>query len=323
MDSNSNSDFGGAADLLGGGGDAGTATAGAADPAANAAAAANAGADPAAGGNAGAAEPDWYGTISADVPEGESASLRDWVKAKGFKTQDDLVKSLRNAERRISEGGGVKPPAENATPEEIAAWRSAIGVPDKPEGYAVPQPKDADGNPIEINTALTERIVANAHKFGVPKAALEGILDAEIQAQIAEYDAAVKELAEKAAAHVKAWGEERDAKLANVNAAAKDAGLTRADMEYLRGMPSGPGKALDLLAKMGSNFSEDSLVRGASRSFGMTAEQAKAEIAAIKADPEVLAKAMVPGSAENARYNRANEAMAAAAERAESVAMRA
>lgn len=264
----------------------------------------------------GGADPDWYGQLSSETGEGQTASNLDVAKAKGWKTLDDVLKGYREAERAVRDGGRVKVPGEGASDEEVAAFRAAIGVPEKPEGYAIPQPKDADGNDIPINSALTERVVASAHKHGVPKAALDAILADEISAQIAEYDELVKGLQVKAGEHVKSWGEDRDAKLANVNAAAQDIGLTREDMEYLRGMPSGPGKALDMLAKFGSNFSEDSMISGDRRTFGMNAAQAQAEIDAIKADPATFDKAMVPGSAENKRYNRAVEALGAAADKA-------
>lgn len=299
-------DFGGAADFLGEGGGAGAEGGAGGDGGEG-----GSGGD---GGEGGGADPDWFAQLSAETGEGQSASNLDVVKAKGWKTLDDVVKGYREAERGLRDGGRIKVPGEDASDEEMAAYRSAIGVPEKPDGYAVPEPKDADGNPIPINTALTERVTASAHKHGVPKAALDAILAEEIEAQIAEFDQQTGALKAKAAEHVKGWGEEKDAKLANLNAAAKDAGLTRADMEYLRGLPSGPGKMLDMLAKMGSNFSEDTLIAGERKTFGMTADQAKSEIEAIKSDPEQLSKALTPGTAENKRYMRLNEAMGAAAD---------
>lgn len=295
-------DFGGSADLLGGSGGGGAADGGG-------------GAGGGGEGGGGAADPDWYEGLSTEVAEGRTSSNRDVVKAKGWRTLDDVVASYREAERAVRDSGRVKVPGEGASAEEVAAYHRAIGVPEKAEDYAVPEFKDADGNPIEINTALTERIAQFAHKHGMPKGALEAVLHDEIAAQIAEYDAIVADREKAAGAHVKAWGEEREAKLANIDAAARDIGLSRQDMEYLRGMPSGVGKALDMLAKFGSNFGEDTLIRGEKRSFGMTGGNAQAEIDAIKADPATFDKAMVPGTPENARYTRALEALAADADK--------
>jgi hypothetical protein len=315
---------GGAADFLGDGAQAGGGDGGAAGGAADGAGAGagggtGGGADgaAAAGGDGAGGDPQWFADLSGETGEGESASNLDWVKSKGFKSQDDIVKSLRSAEKRLHEGGGIKVPGDDAKPEDIAAYRTAIGVPEKPDGYALPAPKDAAGNPIEINTAVMERVTQAAHKHGIPKASLDAVLEDLVAADVADHDTLVKDRQAKAGEHVKGWGDDREAKLAQVNAAAKEAGFTREDMEYLRGLPSGPGKVLDHLAKHGANFSEDSLVRGESRTFGMTSAQAQKEIDAIKADSSLLDKALVPGTAENARYNRALEALGAAADKVE------
>lgn len=258
-------------------------------------------------------EPDFYGLLSAEVGEGESASNRDVVKAKGWKSIDDVVKGYRSAERALRDGGRVKPPTEGASDDEIAAYHRAIGVPEKVDGYSVPEVKGADGNPVPLNTPFVDRVLASALKHGAPKSAIDAILKDEIEAQVAEHDAQIAAVTKAAGDHVKSWGADKDARLAQVNAAAKDAGLSQQDMSYLRGMPSGPGKMLDMLAKMGSHFSEDSLVGGDRKAFGMDATTAQAELDAIKADRELAAKARVPGTAENARWTRAMNAVKAAA----------
>jgi hypothetical protein len=59
-------------------------------------------------------------------------SNRDWLKAKGFKTLDDVAKSYREAEHAIRNGSKLVVPGDDAKPEEIAAFNKAIGVPEKP-----------------------------------------------------------------------------------------------------------------------------------------------------------------------------------------------
>jgi|TARA_Y100000815_G_scaffold141107_1_gene127654 hypothetical protein len=312
-------DAGGAADFLGGGdggqggGDGGAGGGAGGDGGQGGGAEGQGGGD---GGGQQGQDPEWYANLSAETPEGETASPLDWVKSKGIKSLDDLVKSYRSAEHTIRNGGKVVVPGEDASAEDIAAYHKAIGVPEDPKGYAIPEPKDADGNPIELNTALTEQVTTLGHKYGVPKAAMDGMLKDIIEAQVADADQVVKGQQAAAGKHVQSWGEEKGDKLAAVNAAAKDLGLSSGDMQYLRGMPGGPGKMLDMLAKYGTNFGEDRIVSGDARTFGMNAEQAQKEIDAIKGDKELAAKAMVPGSAENQRYTRALEAVAAAADKA-------
>lgn len=290
---------GGAGDAAGGGGEAGAG-----------------GGDQGGGGDGGQADGEsadaaWLETFSAETGEGESASLRDWVKSTGVKDASALAKIARDNQRALRDSGRVKVPGEGASAEEIASYHKAIGVPEDPKGYTVPEIKGADGNPVALNTPFVDRVIGAAHKHGIPKTAMDALLAEEVAAQVAEHDAAVAALTKAAGDHVKSWGADKDARLAQVNAAAKEAGLSRQDMEYLRGMPSGPGKMLDMLAKFGTNFSEDALIGGERKQFGVNAAEAQKELDAIKADPELVRKARIPGSAENQRWNRLQKAAAA------------
>lgn len=261
--------------------------------------------DPAAPG--GDVPADFLSLFPAETPEGETASLQDWVKATGIKDVATLAKIARDNQKALRENGRIKVPGEGATAQEIAEYRAAMGVPDKPEGYAVPEFKDAAGNPIPINTELTTRIFAKAHELGAPKALAEQLVASEIKAQIEEYDAAVKQLQAEANKHIASWGPEKDAGLAQVNAALKELGFSREDVEHMRAMPSGVGKFLDAMRKVGTNFTEDTLVKGDRKTFGMTKEQAQQELATMLADPVALERIKVPGSAERERWNRLND----------------
>ena len=291
MDLGNDSNTGSVTDLLGG------------DPAP--AATPPAGGDPAPAGDppAGDVPADFLALIPAEAPEGEP-SLQDWVKSVGVKDVATLAKIARDNQKALRESGRIKVPGEGATAQEIAEYRAAIGVPDKPEGYAVPEFKDAAGNPIPVNTALTQRIFAKAHELGGSKALVEQLVASEIEAQIAEHDAAVKELTAAAQKHVASWGPEKDRGMAQVNAALKDLGFSREDVEHMRAMPSGVGKFLDAMRKVGSNFTEDTLVKGDRQTFGMTPETAQAELTAMQSDPEVAKKIMVPGSPERIKRDR-------------------
>lgn len=275
--------------------------------------------DPAPGGDpapAGDIPADFLALFPAETAEGESASLQDWVKATGVKDAATLAKIARDNQKALRESGRIKVPGEGATAQEIAEYRAAIGVPEAPTGYQVPEFKDAAGNPIPINTALTERIFAKAHELGGPKALIEQLVAGEIQAQIEEYDAAVKQLQADAQKHVAGWGPEKEQGIAQVNAALKELGFSREDVDHMRAMPGGVGKFLDAMRKIGSTFTEDTLIKGDRQTFGMTAEQAQAEINAMKADRAVADKVRVPGSPERQKWDRLNAVLAEAAAKA-------
>lgn len=299
MDLGNDSNTGSINDLIGGdagagGGDAGAAAAGGGD-------AGGAGAD--AGAAGGDVPADFLALFPADAAEGEP-SLQDWVKSVGVKDAATLAKIARDNQKALRESGRIKVPGEGATPQEIAEYRTAIGVPNDPSGYAVPEFKDAAGNPIPVNTALTERIFAKAHELGGPKALVEQLVASEIEAQVAEHDAAVKQLQADAQKHLASWGAEKEKGMAQVNAALKELGFDRQDVEHMRALPGGVGKFLDAMRKIGSNFTEDTLVKGDRQTFGMTPETAQQELTAMQSNPETVKKIMVPGSPERIKRDR-------------------
>lgn len=68
-----------------------------------------------------------------------------WLANKGFKSNDDIVNSYRNLERQL--GNSVTLPGDDAKPEDLAKFRSRLGVPDKPDGYELKLP---DGLPEQM-----------------------------------------------------------------------------------------------------------------------------------------------------------------------------
>lgn len=265
---------------------------------------------------AGAADPDWYSGLSAE-PDGDKAGNRDWVKAKGFKDTDGLVKAYRAAEQALHDSGRVKVPGEGASAEELAAFNKAIGVPDDAKGYKLPELKDADGNPVALNVSKLGLITEAAHKHGIPARALEGVLQEIATTDALELAAQEADLQQRAQAHAKKWGDQQDAKVAGINAAARELGISRDELLAIRAA-LGPERALDLMADLGSRMSEDVLVRGGgadARRFGVSAAEAKAQYDKRMADPAWRSKAMVPGTAERQEQERLVNAMAAAADR--------
>lgn len=61
-----------------------------------------------------------------------------WDAEAGALRADALLKSYLELERRMSQR--IAPPGPDAAPEDVQRFRSAIGVPDTPEGYAIRDP---------------------------------------------------------------------------------------------------------------------------------------------------------------------------------------
>lgn len=270
-----------------------------------AAAAADGGTTDSSGVGGGSGDADWLERFSADSGEADTPSNRDWLKAKGFKSLDDVVKAHRAAEKAIHDKGGIKLPGEGAAPEEIAAFHKAIGVPDDAKGYEI---KGPDG--VRLNEPLLARLSEAAHKNGIPKAAFEGVVSDFINAQLDE--AAQAEAKQKASidAALKEWGANSNAKLAHVNAAARALELNGDQLAGLKNALG--GDALKILARIGEGMAEDALLGGeGKRRFGVTGAEAQAELDKLKLDPEFQKRVLVKGSPEKARWDRLLEAVAA------------
>lgn len=87
-------------------------------------------------------------------------------RLKRFAAPSDLLKSYRQLEQKLSSGELKRAAApENATPEELKAWRAEVGVPETPEGYLEKLPKDlivGDDDKEMIDDYLKQMHAANA-----------------------------------------------------------------------------------------------------------------------------------------------------------------
>jgi hypothetical protein len=263
-------------------------------------------------GDLGGADPAFYAEVPAELVEGEKTSLRDWLKASGVKDIAGLAKIARDNQLALRASGQVKVPGEGAKPEEIAAFHRAIGVPDKPEDYALPVPKDGDGNPlvgadgkpVQMNEPLLGRLAQVAHKFGVPKGAYEALIADFVAAQMEENAIAGHAEQAEAKAKLKEWGTQGNAKMSAINNALDALGLNRDEAVKLRGA-LGAGRAMEMFAKLGEGIAEDSMLEGGTRGrFGITGAQAQEELDKLRKDPATRDKIFVKGTAERARYDR-------------------
>jgi hypothetical protein len=261
-----------------------------------------------AGGDQGGQEPDWYASLSAEA-DGDNPSHRDYVKGKNFKTIDDMAKSYREAEKALRDSGRVKIPGADAKPEEVAEFRKLLGVPDDAKGYAMPEITNADGNPVPLNDTLLAGVFEDAHAEGMSKAPMDNLAAKFVQRQldmVADQDSQLQAAAD---AVVKSWGNQATEKLAAVDRAASALGLSRNEMLGMRSA-LGSEKLLLMMARLGEGMAEDVMITGGKGRFGVSGVEAQAEMNRLKTNPDFYAKAIQPGTPENARWNRLQSAVA-------------
>lgn len=121
---------------------------------------------------------------------GESERSDAAVQALIAKTPNlgTLAKNYMNLERMLGGklDGYVQVPKEGAPPETVEAYRRAIGVPEKPEGYTLPQMPQG----VEVDEERAGAFRAAAHKIGLSDKKFQALVEWDAQltaARQAEY----------------------------------------------------------------------------------------------------------------------------------------
>ena len=196
-----------------------------------------------------------------NLPE-DSSAYKDTLSK--YKSVPDMAKALANANALIGKKLGV--PNEKSSPEEVAAFRRSLGVPDTIDEYkfapdALPEGMTWDDNNVKNYAEI-------AHKHNIPPSAMKALVTEHarmehfkmqgMQAQIEKQHVdAVNTLK-------KEWGGEFDKNIGLAKQAAKIAGVNAnsqgfADPEVVRGF-----------VRMAQMMSEDKVGRSMSGSEFMT-----------------------------------------------------
>lgn len=255
--------------------------------------------------------PEIFQALSAQG-EADQASNRDWVKTKGFKDLDGLVKSYRETEK-MALGRGIKVPGDDAKPEEIKAFHKAIGVPEKADEYEIKLPEGI-GDDVEIDASFAGPMKEAALAAGVPKAAFDKMGAAFVQWQMNQAEAERSRQTELANQQLERWGVTKDTQLTYVTRAMQALELSNDDIAAIQS-GYGSDKTLALLAKLGGTMAEDPLIGGGRARFGMSAAEAQKRIDEITTNPEIgdpyRAKLLAKDPATVAEWDRLNDVVAA------------
>lgn len=237
-------------------------------------------------------------------------SYRSALASKGWKSPNDMAKSYLELERKVG-AKGVIVPGKDASAEDVASFRKALGVPVAADKYELDLPPDSyDARRVAMALPIF-------HKAGVPNAMAKELVQAVGAAERAELGRLV---AERRAAEqrdvdvLKAqWGAAYESKTAGMRQAAVRVGfLSETDLGKLE-QSIGTAQMFRFLDHVFARIGDDEVVgTGARGSFGTTAEGAADELRRMKADPgtsKALSDRRHPDHQDTvARWNRLIEA---------------
>mgnify|MGYP001467925545 CR=1 FL=1 len=139
--------------------------------------------------------PTWTEQLSADLKGNKELTKYEKIS--------DLGKAF--VELKGKTEGMVKIPGEKATPEELSAFRQAMGIPDKPEGYELKKP-DKMPEGMQYDETLESKFKETANKLGLTQVQVKGIFEMFNGHEIDRYsfvDKFIKENREKAVSTLK------------------------------------------------------------------------------------------------------------------------
>jgi len=196
--------------------------------------------------------------------DGWADHLPDEVKAglptlSKYKTLPDLMKAHVHLQSKLGiKQGAVLPPSEKSTPEELAEFRKAFGVPESPESYKILPDQLPEG--WEIPKETLDAVSRIAHKHNIPEAGMRELMALQIanreqeEARIAQESVAKVESARKTLQDEWKGNYERNIKLATMAAKAVGANVESegfADPEVVKA-----------LVRLGEQMGDDKLVNG-------------------------------------------------------------
>jgi hypothetical protein len=265
------------------------------------------------GGRSGGEKP-WFETAGVD------AKFHDAIKAKEWRSPNDVLDSYTNVEKLVSlERGGdidrivVKPKAD-ATPEEVAAFRAKAGfsAPDTADGYGFTPEQisakattlfAAQGLPPELAqhfTAEMAPVVGEAAKWfkeaGLPNDVAGNLVDQVLAREVE----GLKAFHSKSDAEYTALGQELGDKFGDFEEAGRRAfkasGLDKGSLDKIE-MAMGTKAMMQMFAKFGGAMTEAAAPqpgRGSGGQFTQSAEGAKTQIHKYQNDSDFQAKLLSP-----------------------------
>jgi hypothetical protein len=222
---------------------------------------------------------------ATDAPAPAVAEKPEWLPEKFWRNDkadvESLSKSYQGLEQLLGKkANAIVPPSEKSTPEEVAAYRKAIGVPESPEAYNLKPEQLPEGVTWDDNVA--KKAAELAHKHHIPAAAMQEFMKFDMERAALMNQAAAQmietQLETGRAELQKVWGDKMPEKIELARRAAVTAGVDPTSQGFV------DPQVVKAIVNLAEKLSDDKLVAGDQTGASSTRARAR-DIMTNQANP--------------------------------------
>jgi hypothetical protein len=222
---------------------------------------------------------------ATDAPAPAVAEKPEWLPEKFWRNDkadiESLSKSYQGLEQLLGKkANAIVPPSEKSTPEEVAAYRKAIGVPESPEAYKLKPDQLPEGVTWDDNVA--KKAAELAYKHNVPAAAMQEFMKFDMERAALMNQAAAQmietQLETGRAELQKVWGDKMPEKIELARRAAVTAGVDPTSQGFV------DPQVVKAIVNLAEKLSDDKLVAGDQTGASSTRARAR-DIMTNQANP--------------------------------------
>ena len=211
-----------------------------------------------------------------NAPAPEVTEKPEWLPEKFWRNDkadvESLSKSYQGLEQLLGKkANAIVPPSEKSTPEEISAYRKAIGVPESPEAYNLKPEQLPEG--VVWDESVAKRAAELAHKHNVPAAAMQEFMKFDMERAALMNQAAAQmietQLETGRAELQKVWGDKMPEKIELARRAAVTAGVDPTSQGFV------DPQVVKAIVNLAEKLSDDKLVAGDQTGVSSTRARAK------------------------------------------------
>jgi hypothetical protein len=222
-----------------------------------------------------------------DTPAAQPAigEKPEWLPAKFWTDNgpnvEAILKSYQGMEQLVGrKAQAVLPPTEKSTPEEVAEYRKALGVPESPEAYNLKPEQLPEGVTWDDNVA--KKAAELAHKHHIPAAAMQEFMKFDMERAALMNQAAAQmietQLETGRAELQKVWGDKMPEKIELARRAAVTAGVDPTSQGFV------DPQVVKAIVNLAEKLSDDKLVAGDQTGASSTRARAR-DIMTNQANP--------------------------------------